>query len=67
MDSEAEGEAAEEKEEKESSATVYCTHCKMDNHATAECGQLVGNEGATPKATPKFDEDMILLHLPRHP
>ena len=43
-----------------------CTHCKMDDHTTAECGQLIGNEGATPRATRKFDEVMLLLHLPRH-
>ena len=66
--SEAEGEAGEEKEEeKESSVAVHCAYCKMDNDTTAECGQLIGNEGATPRATPKFDEDMLSLHLPRHP
>ena len=62
----AEGEAAEEKEEKESSATVHYTHCKTDNDTTAECGQLTGNEGATLRATPKFDKDMLLLRPPRH-
>ena len=62
--SEAEGEATEEKEEKESSTTVHCTHCKMDNDTTAECGQLTGNEGATLRATPKFDEGMPLLRRP---
>ena len=39
----------------------------MDNHTTVECGQLTGNEGVTSRATPKFDEDMLLLRLPRHP
>ena len=64
--SEAEGETAKEKEEKDISATVYCIHCKMDNDTTAECGQLTGNEGATIIATPRFDEDMLLLRPPRH-
>ena len=63
-DSAAEGEAAEEIEEKESCTTVHCTHCTIDNDTTAECGQLTGNQGATPRATPGLDEDMLLRRRP---
>ena len=64
--SEAEGETAEEKEERENSATVHCADCKMDNDTTAKCGQLTDNEGATLTATRKFDVDMLFLRPPRH-
>ena len=57
----AEGEAEEENEEKESSTTVLTARRTA---TTVECGQLTGNEGATPRPTPKFDEDILLLRRP---
>ena len=39
----------------------------MDNHTTVECGQLIGNEGATPEATPKFVEDIFYCTCPGTP
>ena len=38
----------------------------MDNYTAAECGLLTGNERATPSATPKIDEDVLLQCPPRH-